>query len=196
VIAETGLCVWRSGERAYLDIKCSGDWLNGKLALLWSGNSHDTPAMADNARDYGIIAAAGALARRAVLAGLKQGEGEGEAFNALLRSAVTTSYKAQLLEGMADVLGGYYRDAATGHTRVDRLDAAIEHDHDGQDGPDGEDCTGFVHAASGIDTTQCAVKYCGGGFGGYVLCLWTTRQGRDAFVAHNTRALAVEPYSR
>jgi hypothetical protein len=107
-----------------------------------------------------------------------------------------TSYKAQLLEGMDDIMGGYYRDAATGHTHIDRLDAAIEHGHHGHSGRGGEDYPGFVHSASGIDTAQCAVKYCGGGFGGYVLCLWSTRHGRDTFVKHNTRALAVEPYSK
>jgi len=36
VVAETGLCVWRSGPRPELEIKTSGEFLRGCLALLWT----------------------------------------------------------------------------------------------------------------------------------------------------------------
>src|SRR5882757_7122952 len=38
VIAETGLCVWRSGPRPALEVKTSGDFLRGRMALHWTGS--------------------------------------------------------------------------------------------------------------------------------------------------------------
>ena len=39
-----------------------------------------------------------------------------------------------------------------------------------------------------------AAKYCGGGYGGYALYLFAEQKDRDAFVANNEAALAIEPY--
>ena len=47
VINETGLCVWRSGSKPVLDFKRNGDMLSGLMALLWTGQPHDTPAGID-----------------------------------------------------------------------------------------------------------------------------------------------------
>ncbi len=58
VIAETGLCVWRSGPRPVLDVKSSGEFLRGRMALYWTGVPHDTPAIVAGARDYEAIARA------------------------------------------------------------------------------------------------------------------------------------------
>ena len=69
VIAETGLCVWRSGPRPVLEVKTNGEFLSGRMALLWTGSPHDTPGMADGARNYDAIEHAGATARKAVWQG-------------------------------------------------------------------------------------------------------------------------------
>ncbi|MDB6170651.1 MAG: cytidyltransferase-related domain protein [Verrucomicrobia bacterium] len=66
IIAETGLCVWRSGKSPRLELKHNADFLRGRLALHWTGASHDTPALAARRRDYDAIARAGATARDAV----------------------------------------------------------------------------------------------------------------------------------
>ena len=95
VIAETGLCVWRSGRRPLLEVKTNGEFLNGRMALFWTGNSHDTPGIVEGKRDYDAIARAGATAREAVwrndLAGLAD--------------AVRQSYAVQRGEGMAALPG-------------------------------------------------------------------------------------------
>ncbi len=91
IIAETGLCVWHSGPRPHLEIKTTGAWLRGRLALYWTGCSHDTPANVTNPRDYDAIERAGALARDAVWT----------ADFAALADAVRTSYSTQCAEGMA-----------------------------------------------------------------------------------------------
>lgn len=67
VIRETGLCVWRSGQRPALDFKRNGDMLSGKMAILWTGAEHDTPGFADDQRDYDQIEQSGKLAREGVL---------------------------------------------------------------------------------------------------------------------------------
>lgn len=67
VIRETGLCVWRSGKSPVLDLKRNGDFLTGKLAILWTGTSHDTPGIVETARDYDEITRSGKVARGGVL---------------------------------------------------------------------------------------------------------------------------------
>ena len=91
VIRETGLCVWRSGSRPSLEVNTDGTMLHGLMALWWSGKPHDTPAMADQHRDYAAIGAAGHLARGGVLSGDVNKLGEG----------VSASYSVQLSEGMS-----------------------------------------------------------------------------------------------
>lgn len=90
VIRETGLCVWRSGERPVLDFKQSGDFLRGRMAIFWTGKMHDTPGAADLPRDYDGIARSGAVAREAVLASDLSGLAEG----------ISIYHQTQLDEGM------------------------------------------------------------------------------------------------
>lgn len=93
VIMETGLCVWRSGPRPVLDFKRNGDFLAGRMALLWTGSQHDTPGIAENQRDYDLIQKAGATAREAVLAADIEKLAEG----------IDLSYQAQRGEGMDEL---------------------------------------------------------------------------------------------
>ncbi len=90
VIRETGLCVWRSGARPVLDFKRNGDFLSGRMAILWTGRSHDTPGVADQERDYDRIALSGRQAREGVLAEDLSKLAEG----------VATFHATQLAEGM------------------------------------------------------------------------------------------------
>lgn len=90
VIRETGLCVWRSGDKPVLHFKRNGDFLHGHMALHYTDIPHDTPANADNDRDYEMIEAAGRLAKKAVI----------EASLSKLGEAVSLSYEMQLKEGM------------------------------------------------------------------------------------------------
>lgn len=93
VIRETGVCVWKSGPRPKLDFKRDGSFLEGKMALLWTGIQHDTPGSVDLQRDYDLIERAGAMAREAVMA---------ESI-AKLAEGILMSYAAQLGEGMAEL---------------------------------------------------------------------------------------------
>ncbi len=105
IISETGLCVWRSGRRPELEIKVSGDFLRGRMALYWTGLPHDTPDLAKLPRDYDAIARAAATARDAVW----------RSDLALLADAVRQSYEqVQRREGMAPLPGD---PAATGPNR-------------------------------------------------------------------------------
>jgi len=131
VISETGLCVWRSGPRPELEIKSNGEFLRGRMALFWTGASHDTPVVVHNSRDLDAIARAGRTARDAVWNSSVEG----------LASAVQQSYAAQLAEGMTPLAGN-------------------------------------------IDGVQAlAMKYCGGGFGGYALYLCASQTDRDRLCA-------------
>ncbi len=95
VISETGLCVWHSGATPRLEVKTNPDFLRGCMALYWSGQDHDTPALADHARDYDAIEKAGRIARDAVWArSLEQ-----------LAKAVKISYATQCGEGMQPLPG-------------------------------------------------------------------------------------------
>ncbi|MCX6938676.1 MAG: adenylyltransferase/cytidyltransferase family protein [Verrucomicrobia bacterium] len=95
IIAETGLCVWHSGDRPRLEVKVNPDFLSGRLALYWTGVSHDTPAIVHQSRDYAAIARASTTAREAVWARSLDG----------LANAVRLSYQVQLAEGMSPLPG-------------------------------------------------------------------------------------------
>jgi len=98
VIRETGLCVWKSGQRPELDFKTSGSFLNGKMALFWTGKNHVTYEKTDLTRDFDAIYEAGRLARKAVAPGnesIKQ-----------LAEAVNITLNMQYGEGM-DTLASY-----------------------------------------------------------------------------------------
>ncbi|WP_145062607.1 adenylyltransferase/cytidyltransferase family protein [Adhaeretor mobilis] len=93
VIFETGLCVWRSGQRPSLELKRDGQMLAGRLAIFWTGKPHDTPGLTDTKRDYQLIHTASEIARDAVI----------KNDITLLGKAVQHSYRAQLDEGMAEL---------------------------------------------------------------------------------------------
>jgi cytidyltransferase-like protein len=99
IIAETGLCVWRSGQRPLLEVKHNAAFLGGRMALYWTGTPHDTPDLVHRPRDYDAIERAGATARDAVW----------RSDLGLLAEAVRQSYAMQRAEGMdalpADVAG-------------------------------------------------------------------------------------------
>lgn len=90
VIRETGLCVWRSGPKPVLDFKHNGDFLAGRMAIYWTGVSHDTPGACARPRDYDGIALSGRTAREAVL----------HADLSLLAKAIDQYHATQLDEGM------------------------------------------------------------------------------------------------
>lgn len=140
VIAETGLCVWKSGPEPRLEFKRDGEMLRGRLALLWTGQPHDTPSVTDRDRDYDLIQKAGRLAREGVLQ---------ERLD-LLAQSVRCSYQAQRGEGMAP---------------LPHVPAAI------------------------------AKKYCGGGWGGYALYLFTSKTDRDDFL-RSRDGVSIEAFLR
>lgn len=91
VINETGLCVWQSGQRPRLEYRTDGHWLDGLLALWWTGLEHDNSVIVERDRPYETIKVAGDIASDAAHAhDIKW-----------LATAVHTSYAAQLSEGMA-----------------------------------------------------------------------------------------------
>jgi cytidyltransferase-like protein len=90
VISETGLCVWRSGEKPILEAKFNPDWLTGKMLILWTGKNHTTPDYVSFPRDYDKLVEAGALARQAAY---------GEDI-AILARGVQKNYEVQQGEGM------------------------------------------------------------------------------------------------
>jgi cytidyltransferase-like protein len=90
VIKETGLCVWESGLAPRLFLKRNPELLRGKMALLWTGESHVTYEKVDLLRNYELISRAGQVAACAVL----------ENDYGKLCEAVKLSYQAQLGEGM------------------------------------------------------------------------------------------------
>jgi cytidyltransferase-like protein len=90
VIRETGLCVWRSGPKPVLDFKHNGDFLTGRMAIYWTGTTHDTPGVADHPRDYARIAESARIAREGALgADIRK-----------LAEAVNFYHATQLDEGM------------------------------------------------------------------------------------------------
>ncbi|MCU0797964.1 MAG: hypothetical protein MUF31_18740 [Akkermansiaceae bacterium] len=102
VIRESGLCVWRSGHTPVLDFKQSGDFLVGRMAILWTGIQHDTPGVVDFPRDYDGIERSGHVAREAVLASDIH----------RLAEAVSIYHGTQLAEGMEalpDIAGAISR---------------------------------------------------------------------------------------
>lgn len=91
VIVETGLCAWRSGKIPVLEVKINPDFLFGKMALLWTDKTHNTPSNVDLKRDYDQIEKAGKIACGGIY---------GKNFNEICK-AVKISYQVQLKEGMS-----------------------------------------------------------------------------------------------
>ena len=90
VIMETGLCLWRSGRRPVLEAKVNPSFLEGKMALYWTGKTHITQELAELDRDYDLLAAGGRVGREAVLS---------LDFDKL-SEAVHITHEVQLKEGM------------------------------------------------------------------------------------------------
>lgn len=95
VIRETGLCVWKSGQMPVLEFKTNPKFLEGKMALYWTGENHTTYTKTDVTRDYDLVEKAGRLAREAVM--------PGEEDLNKLAEAINTSYQVQLGEGMKEL---------------------------------------------------------------------------------------------
>lgn len=93
VIAETGLCIWESGDTPRLKDRSSGEWLKGLMAIKWTGGKHDTPGLVDKPRRYNIIKEAGRLAWRAAL----------NEHVRTLGQAVGKTHTAQVQEGMQPI---------------------------------------------------------------------------------------------
>ncbi|MGA2751026.1 MAG: adenylyltransferase/cytidyltransferase family protein [Verrucomicrobiota bacterium] len=91
VIAETGLCVWRSGPLPVLEAKFNPQWLSGRLLIVWQGKDHTASEHVKAKRDFEQIVAAGKTAADAARAGNIE----------MLSHAVRQSYSVQLSEGMA-----------------------------------------------------------------------------------------------
>lgn len=142
-IMESGLCVWRSGKEPVLEAKHNPEWLAGRMALLWSGQTHVTEELLKKERDYHLIELAGHEAARAACLGDLYG----------LSKAVNMSHQVQVHEGMEPI-----------------------------------HLAGRHHAM--------AAKYCGSGWGGYMLFLFKDQVLRDGFVNEQKEALAIEPYLR
>ena len=90
VIAETGACVWFSGERPVLDFKNTGEFLRGCMAVYDTRIKHDTPGLASLERNFAKIAKAARVARLGVL----------QQDISVLAVGVQLSYQLQLDEGM------------------------------------------------------------------------------------------------
>lgn len=109
VILETGLCIWRSGPLPVLDAKVNPDFLNGLMALWYSGKPHSTADLLKLPRNYHAIAEAS----------YKAADGVREANLSKLAEAVNLTHNAQLEEGMAGVPSALralaYKYVGSGH---------------------------------------------------------------------------------
>jgi cytidyltransferase-like protein len=99
IIMETGFCIWKAGERPTLVVKRDPSFLDGKMALMWTGEEHDTPSNADIKRDYDKIRGLSELGKIIL---------DCELNNDIIRglSWITNrSYEYQLDEGMKPIEG-------------------------------------------------------------------------------------------
>lgn len=141
VIAETGACVWKSGDYPVLEFKNTGDFLRGRMAVYDTRVHHNTPGLASLNRNFMRIARAGRVARMGVM----------QQDITTLAVAVQMSYHLQMDEGMAPL-------------------------------PEIGD--------------SLAMKYCGGGHGGYALYLFETPEAREAALESCLDLYPIEPYCR
>lgn len=137
-IKETGLCVWRAHKTPKLEFKMNPEWLQGKIALLWTGEEHNTRDIRKLPRDYDLIIEASQKATQAVRERSLTG----------LAEAVSLSYRVQQIEGMASLPA----------------------------------------------RREAAYKYCGSGWGGYAMYLFSSTLEREAFLTDHPNAVSIEPY--
>lgn len=90
ILAETGLCSWRSGPSPRLHAKRDGSVLGGRMLLVWTGAPHDTPSLVSAKRNYRLIAGAGKVATAGVLLDSLW----------LLAKGISLHYRSQIGEGM------------------------------------------------------------------------------------------------
>lgn len=109
IILETGLCVWRSGPLPVLEAKVNPDFLNGLMALWYSGKPHCTADILKMPRNYSAIAEASHIAAEAAVAGNLT----------KLAEAINLTHNIQLEEGMAGVPSALrslaYKYVGSGH---------------------------------------------------------------------------------
>jgi len=96
VILQTGLCVWRSGPEPVLEAQFNPDFLEGLMAIEWTGQAHDTAALREKPRSLQAIASAGLMAYNAARSRSVHD----------LAQALHMSYAAQLAEGMKKIKRG------------------------------------------------------------------------------------------
>ncbi len=93
VIQQTGLCVWLPGQRPRLALQVDPSFLDGRMALVWTGSEHDTASLLEHPRDYDAIARASRVAASAARSGDLKG----------IADAIHMTYLAQLGEGMKEL---------------------------------------------------------------------------------------------
>ena len=91
-IQETGLCAWKSGNNPTLEVKMNPNFIDDRanIGLHWTGKEHNSKDIVNIKRDYDLIQLAGEQSYRGVI---------NRNIN-LIISAIHTTYKAQLKEGM------------------------------------------------------------------------------------------------
>lgn len=95
IIRETGLCIWRSGQRPDLYLKRDGSLLKGLMAIYYTGIDHDTPSLSEGDRDYDMIVEASKIAAEGV---------ENQDIHKLAEGTMQY-YQMQLKEGMEPLPG-------------------------------------------------------------------------------------------
>jgi len=93
IINETGFCIWKSGRKPKLIVKRNPVFLEGVMALLWTGNEHDTPNNVDRKRNYKEIIEASECGRTIL-------DLPSRYFHEKVADVVELSYEIQLEEGM------------------------------------------------------------------------------------------------
>jgi cytidyltransferase-like protein len=94
IVSETGFCVWKAGARPKLLSKIDPKFLEGRMALLYTGKQHNTQDLAKQPRDYESIAKNSTHARWSCFGK--------ERLKRLVKS-VRKSYEIQLKEGMEEL---------------------------------------------------------------------------------------------
>jgi hypothetical protein len=117
VILETGLCVWSGGPFPILTFKVNPAFLEGKMALMWTGNAHVTKDLKNISRDYRDLAWRSNLAYTWLLVRAKA---QSDAYTTgqpplsmypTICEIVKAAYELQLKEGMKPLRDSYGESA-------------------------------------------------------------------------------------